>query len=1168
MKKPVLALVVLVVFAVLWSTGYVFLFRDAESAEETAFQPTTTAPVPELPTADPASLLATEGPERNVAAPRTEAVFEEVSAERFGEWSRDGAIEVRGRIAIPAGVPADPTLNVLVLETNLSAAALYGNGGVATPLGRRDRSKVHAALLAVEMVEPDGSFRVEFPAGTKRGWLAVEGRYLFSAPCEEVQLDGEETALVVYPQVGGRLVGRVLYPEGTDDPDAHSRHAEVKLVPDTSTFSMAKVAGGMLFDRAAIVHAGGNFELRAVDAGRAYEAMVACEGFATHVNAGIQLAPGRDTIFEARMGAGIALRGRVIDENDDPVLGAGVRVVRPVLWGLPGGSEFATGTTDTEGAFLVPHVPAEKVVLVARHGAFLESAPRNLDLAKDAPPDEILLRVARGAVLAGTVRTPDGAPAARVRIQVKFDPNAMMGPGALNAMRGAEGEARSAADGTFEVGGLGKGPFQLTAVAKASEEPDAKVTGRVQVSGLTPNTTDLDLVLASPPRVLGRVEDEAGEPVTAFRVSADTAGAIMYLMGDARRAEFSDAEGRFEMDGLYEGPWQLTVRAEDYGPSETITVDLPRPADSEPLLFVLRPPAGVAGLVVDPSGRGIAAAMVSIEVDADKTMARLAGRLELPQARCDEEGAYLLQGVPEGEVGVVATHPDYASSAPVTTKVVGGTVVEGVVLTLRQGAILTGEVFGKDGDPAAGVTLIVQKAATFQPTMATTTAAGTFRLESLDPGSYTVTCMMGAIQPPDDRNEGGDGGSNSVLANLFGNMLFSTAELKDGEETHIVLGAPPADPIRVHGTISHDGEPVPNLMVTFMPEGTSGFQGLKMEQTDGEGRYEVTLDAPGPVLVTVAAMGANGGMQNNSIEFSRTIPEGEEHRLDLDLPVGRISGTVFASDGKPLPQARITLTAEGGIAYGTMWGGQYAESTTDGDGKYELPYLRPGTYQVAAGGALMGGLLGTKSGEGRQVRGDLRVKKGQHLEGIDFRLPKPGDITGTVVDATGAPVPQAAIFVRDAEGNLLERLSMNVSGPDGKFRYAAVSPGEYTITARAGDLASIEGDIVRVTAGQTTDLRVSMVGGTMLLVTVTDRSGAEVRARVSVKDERGREVNGMLSLTEVMGGQRGLDTAEQRVGPLPPGRYEVTAVADDGREVAKPVTLAGQPERRLRVRLK
>jgi len=44
-------------------------------------------------------------------------------------------------------------------------------------------------------------------------------------------------------------------------------------------------------------------------------------------------------------------------------------------------------------------------------------------------------------------------------------------------------------------------------------------------------------------------------------------------------------------------------------------------------------------------------------------------------------------------------------------------------------------------------------------------------------------------------------------------------------------------------------------------------------------------------------------------------------------------------------------------------------------------------------------------------------------------------------------------------------------------------------------------------------------------------------------------------------------SSEQRVGPLPDGRYKVTATHADGRTKSRSVRLSGQGERKVKLRL-
>jgi len=370
----------------------------------------------------------------------------------------------------------------------------------------------------------------------------------------------------------------------------------------------------------------------------------------------------------------------------------------------------------------------------------------------------------------------------------------------------------------------------------------------------------------------------------------------------------------------------------------------------------------------------------------------------------------------------------------------------------------------------------------------------------------------------------------------------------------------------VHGRITLAGEPVPGALISFVPADGGGLDKLKIKTLDAEGRYELQLDAPGDYLLTVQDTGAPG--RQNSIEFRRTIPEGAETRLDLELPLGRISGRVEDTHGDPVSGARMTVTMQGGLVFGTVFGGHYTEAATDDAGAYEIPWLRAGSYTVAAGGAFLGGAFGDGAALGREVK-SVELHENESKRGLDFRLEQPGSVRGTVRDAAGSLVAEASIFLRDDEGRLVELFSLASTNASGTFEYPGLAPGNYTVTARTKTLASAAGVPVSVRSTESSEVTVVLEPGTLLLVSLEDSSGTDVPSRVSVLDAKGREMNGMMGLAELM--QRysgGLGEAVQRVGPLSPGTYEVRAIAEDGRTAQRPVSLTGQPERKLKLRLK
>jgi hypothetical protein len=359
-------------------------------------------------------------------------------------------------------------------------------------------------------------------------------------------------------------------------------------------------------------------------------------------------------------------------------------------------------------------------------------------------------------------------------------------------------------------------------------------------------------------------------------------------------------------------------------------------------------------------------------------------------------------------------------------------------------------------------------------------------------------------------------------------------------------------------------------LLSLFPEGGENIGAMILGSTDSAGRYSIQLDRPGTYLIQVQIIG-DSAMVQDSMEYTHRVPDGEEHVFDIELPNARLSGRVLGFDGKPLPRARVSLTVEGAVGYGSFLGGRYVEVKTDAEGRYMIDYLEPGVYSVAAGGTIFGGAFGESADAGRSLRSGLVVESGDWLQDVDFRLKRPGEIRGRVVGVTGGAVQNAAIFVRDEAGRVLERFSMCMTDGTGSFSYSGVAPGKYTVSARTDDLASAESKPVVVPEDGVGNAIITLEAGTTLNVSVVDGTDGIVRAKIIVTDEDGRQVNGLASYLEILSPDkpRIFSTEEQPVGPLPPGRYTVTAIDDeDGRTVTKPVTLSGQKERRLKIRLK
>jgi protocatechuate 3,4-dioxygenase beta subunit len=924
---------------------------------------------------------------------------------------------------------------------------------------------------------------------------------------------------------------------------------------------MSAMGTAPVFPRRASIDAQGRFELRALPAGYPHALEVRPEALADAKVKSLEFEAGRVRELEVELLRGAALRGTVRDETGTPVAGADVVAAESAIWGFPG-EELAETKSDAQGAFALEHVAPGKCLLLAKKEGTLESEHQKLELRNEEQRDRLELVLGRGAVITGTVRQPDGSAAGDASVQVNFDPEAMVGMGAFNAARGGSSKAKSGADGRFEATGLGKGPFVVSATLERAAADGGKEKWMAKAEHVKPDTRDLELTLAAPSVITGRVHDAAGAPVTKFHVSATMDSAAFFLPSETRVQDCDDPEGDFVLRDLEAGKWKVAASADGFGPMQPVEVALPR-ADETPLELVLAPAASIAGRVLDPGGKPASGARVTLHVPPAQRMQRMRGDVKAPEATSGEDGTFVLGGLGGGTVSIFAERAGFAASEPASVETLPGQKSEGVVLKLRKGAVVTGEVFDSAGKPAGGVRVVAQEAGNFNTNMKSADGEGRFRFESLAPGSWTISALMEANDLDLEGNQ------SEVTASFMDNLRFTMVQLEDGEEEHVVLGAPPKNPVRVRGRVLHGREPVEGGLVTFFAEGAKGLEALKIASIGADGGYQTELNAPGRYVVSVQINATGAAFQQDNVEYRETIPEVVEHVLDLTLPLGAIRGVVRGSDRRPLAGSRVTLVTEGGIESGSLLGGHYAEATTDEDGHYAFQYLRPGGYAVAAGGALFGGAFGGQTQAGRLVRTGLDVGEGKTLEGIDFQLEDPGTIHGRVVDATGQPVKDAAIFVRDESGHLLDRLSMIQSAGDGTFKYEGVSAGEYLVSARGKNLASVESAPVRVPKAGSASVELVLAPGTKLVIEVIDDDGKPLQARISVTDSRGRAMQGMLGFAEMASGfSDGFDSSKQTVGPLPPGSYTVTAEASEGKKTSKPVTLDGQPERKLKLRLR
>jgi protocatechuate 3,4-dioxygenase beta subunit len=1165
MRKLTFALVALVVAGaigyLLWSTSS----SDAPRTVERATGPETAQPAA-------ASDAPKSGPgvaEPAIAAPLEAPVDERSAAASAARTDVTIKARLKGRVALPTRTPADEELEVFAVASAQERRAL-------ARLAQDETDAPSKELLGRAPVAADGTF--ELPLAQESGTVHVFafGRYASSRASVPATLDtaGAAEELSVPVELGTWIRGTLALPANADETEREALgEVVISIAGGGADWNTQMGGGGNGEDRSVRSRDGKTFELRSLFGTSKFALFARPEGkpdalprFAAGRSEPADASPGARRDVTIAFSRGGTLNGRVVDENGAPVADAKLEAqVDPKMMGM-GGDVARETKSGADGTFALAAVRAGKAKLqVSKAGYLMEL--HDVEIADGETREGGDFKLTHGAHVSGVVLWPDRTPAAGTKVTLGFDMAALTGMNAFNAWRGNEGSATAGADGTFTIGGLGGGPFSVRAETPPAGVEDKQenraLFWRASLAGVAPGAEGLELVLAAPEGVQGRVVDETGAPVTKFELvaRAEIRSVIPGISGTETRRTFEDADGRFVLPGLDRGGWKLFALAPGFGDAEPVQFELPRESSAAPVELVLVHAATVTGVVYGYDGRPVAGAIVQRSIEMADIQRRFRPSNEPPRAVTLEDGSFTFAPLSAGRATLIARADGAATSERVELEVAPAEKKTGVELRLRRGGTLTGEIFGDDGKPKPSANVLVQESAQrYAQRMVRSDSKGLFREEHLEPGTWQVI-YMAWMSDDSAMPEGAD------TASMLSSMKMTTATIKDGEETHVMLGAPPKDPVRVHGHVRSHGEAVGGVTINFMADGAKGLSGLKFVSVAADGSYETRLDGAGRYLITVQSFGGAGEQQ--AYEFAQRIPQAPEHQLDIELPGARISGRVLDDEGRPALRARVSLTARGAVPNGTLLGGRYSEIMTDEDGRYVMRWLEPGDYTLSAGGALFGGILGADKPLGREVR-EVSVAADTDLDGVDFRLKRSGSIAGIVRAANGQPVAGAAIFVRDENERLLERLSLSQTGSDGRYTYLGLAEGRYTVTARAEGSASAAAIPIAIKSGETTEVDLVVDAATLLLVKLVDAKETEVAADVLVTDEKGRQVNGMLTVAELMAvfQEGGFSSTEQRIGPLAPGLYTVTATAPDGRSATKTVSLGGQAERKLTLRLR
>ena len=644
----------------------------------------------------------------------------------------------------------------------------------------------------------------------------------------------------------------------------------------------------------------------------------------------------------------------------------------------------------------------------------------------------------------------------------------------------AEAHALSTSDGDFSLW-VAPGPVYVTATADgyADTAQPGVAPGQRFTLRLTPESV-----------LVGRVVRAADHtPLADASVFARAAGAWAGV-GPA----ITDADGKFRIEGLLPGSYQLEARHDEaYGmASESAVLGLGE--TSTPIEISAHPAYLVEGTVEFGPAEPCPGGRVRLSQRSGNSRG----------SAIDPDGVAHVQGVLPGSYDVqVECHgavalPEYAAI------VVTDRPVRGQRWLVERGLAIRGVALLASGEPALDLFVRAEpvpdptapRARTSSEVLGKSEADGSFALAGLLPGRYRLRAGSDELPEPERPVE---------------------VELRAGHDVDDVRVVLPATG-ELRGTVKdRDGAAVKAVEVQL-----SGARPGPSARTADDGSFRLAHVPAGAYRATVRAdqqaLRSPDASDAQGVPVQIRVGAVAEVQLVVVSRRGQIRGRVLDSAGGPVADAFIEPMREPdgphhpgaaleSVRDGDFFGETAARRLTDHDGRFELSDLREGTYTLLA--RRRGGGEGTLE----------RVAVGSDVE---LRIAEPAQLAGRVRIAGRDAPREFRVDVYAAATGF--RASDRFFRTGGVFRFPEVPAGAYKLTIEApegtstveasvaeGDRADLQVELApRVTVrGQVVDLEtgagvpgmqvaIAPRGQRMITTSLDRASGAEVT------DEQGR----------------------------------------------------------------
>ncbi|MFL6247093.1 MAG: carboxypeptidase regulatory-like domain-containing protein [Thermoanaerobaculia bacterium] len=921
---------------------------------------------------------------------------------------------------------------------------------------------------ASTLSDAKGAYSLIVPAGTYMV-LATHPGYDMR-PVDANAVAGQQTSKDVALSPLARVSGVVL--------DEAKRPVVVAVV-DTENAENERFGGGMRMmrgDAQTVSGPDGRFSMR-VQPEQEMFARATKRGFPAGKSDTFSVAAGeRKTGMVLTIPSGIAVSGRAIDVNGDPLSGVAVtaaeaeggqRMMFRSIIGGPAADDDAV-RTGSDGTFTM-RVKEGTYDFTFRREDLAPKIVRGQNVSVASSPN-VEATMEPAAEISGRV-TRAGAGLENVMI--------------MAMVPGTSGNSTvTGPDGSFTLGGLPAGSVRIMA-----RKMDDFINEQRNV---TAPARDVVIDVRPGGRISGRVvEKGSGKPITTFDAGITTSrggpGGGMVMMGPPQTKNFTSEDGSFTLEAVPAGAMVLMASSPGYA-SARLNVNVEEGKEITGVELQLDAGVKLTGRVTGANGAALSDVQVRV---LPSPTGSFATRGMDTSAITDANGEYAIDGLEAGEETVSFSHPKHSSAQKQVTLKGRETRLD---MQLSSGGRLSGTVVTESGAPVADAQVQASSSGGFES--ARTNANGAFELDSVAPGRYhfrasksgfvegtlddvdvtsgtpvrivmkTGGTIYGHItgltaqelaQTQVEASSGRTSASGTVDASgnyrvegvaagtvrldAWSGVAFGgssrraptqTVELAAGGSQQIDIAF--RGDIVVSGRVIRNGAPVIGGQVNFYPRGSS-TRGSGSSAIESDGRYSVSGLEDGEYNITVI------DSQRGSTPYQTTYQVRGTATHDIEYKTNLLRGRVIdRATSEPLANVTVSLRPSSSASTD---GPRFSRSgLSDATGAFIIDAVPAGNYQATA----------TKEGFGNESK-DLYVTDSS-LPELEFQLSSNPGVKLTVLDERDNRPITARAVAFDMQGRVADETRMMFGGGgDPSAVTLNVAPGTYTVTVSASGYA-------------------------------------------------------------------------------------------------------------------